>query len=609
MFLGRRSVPMRAGCFLLSLVCLGTFTTGAWADNKDKLRQALGLPGFRICQGEPFVMVHEALEEVWLDIHDAELHNFIAFREDSKVPPRFSMEMHLRAGEIAAILEDLERHPKSADLYQALAVAQWDVDAEGLARRANARAIALYREQLQARPQDHATWRKLARALDFCPPWNLDEAEAAWRTVLKLEPNDWKCWLSLGDHLQTRLVVTLDETVEDIDTRLRLGNLNQRLPQNGGSPQLFEKALKIYRELQALYDRTVALAPKLADPHWKRAEFRIQWQTAFECELAMRAEKDVVQTRIRCLEAAVEDLRRARKLAAGPIDFGSRKSNLKGYCAVLEFLCQLQIARNRLGVAPPEEHLARLLPSFQEASPWLQKLAQSPSTRLAAGSNWVLGYLHLWQAIEKKDNKQAAARAEVYFRRCLALEPDCEGGRQFFYLTLKVQERPEAMVEWLEQEVKRKDTVSNRYWLAVALGEVKKFDQAEPHLRAVWKQYPNTIRSNVALAMVLMHRSDRSNTLPEAKAFLDRARAVTESPSSQDQYLLDLAQAAYLGLTGDRPAAESLLFSIREREPDDELVGVLLDAVAEACPLPELPRVTLPEAPPLPADSPAPEGD
>ena len=100
---------------------------------------------------------------------------------------------------ISELQQELKKQPAAEGFYQlGLFLPEGDPEETNAFKR----AVELFRPRAEARPKDGPLQAQYADAL--VANGKRDEAERVLRKALKSVPDDWHCWLSLGELLDSR---------------------------------------------------------------------------------------------------------------------------------------------------------------------------------------------------------------------------------------------------------------------------------------------------------------------------------------------------------------------------------------------------------------------
>jgi Tfp pilus assembly protein PilF len=118
--------------------------------------------------------------------------------------------------------------------------------------------------------------------------------------------------------------------------------------------------------------------------------------------------------------------------------------------------------------------------------------------------------------------------------------------------------------------------------LAKAYEDLAQVDRAEEQIRAALTKEPDDFLCNVALAVLLM-KHDNPADLSNAVDALRKA-AISRSPESPVEHRAvnhAIASAICLGLLGDVASARQRLERVRQSDPKNEQVQMILEALDE----------------------------
>jgi Tfp pilus assembly protein PilF len=214
--------------------------------------------------------------------------------------------------------------------------------------------------------------------------------------------------------------------------------------------------------------------------------------------------------------------------------------------------------------------------SVREAVAKLAKLAQSKEIDTAAGASTVLGML---QMVIVHDDPAA----EASFRRTISMEPSRELAWDLLTLLLnRDDDRHEDEVSLCQERLKRSDSARGRMLLARAYVDVDELGDAEEQVQAALRLEPDDFTANLALAVLLLKRSDNAGVLSRARELLTKAgTALGASRDPKDWADHAVTWGICLALSGDPESARQQLKQVLESDTSNEQAREALAALGD----------------------------
>jgi tetratricopeptide (TPR) repeat protein len=505
------------------------------ATDKDKLRQAVNLPSVSVCFGIGFNSENGAL----------------LMGEQPAAPP--SPE---------ALLKTLTGKSGDAEVYEQLAESHGSRGQKKEAREASQKAVALYRQRLREQPQSGLAHARLGSAL---PDEQLPEAEALVRKAVQLAPADPDCWYALGQVLGSKALLVYFGA----ETRGDLGKLTQVLARRRLSPQELASGAQLTREIIAAADKVVELAPNRVESYQRRCAARLWWQDLMPAMVAMTQHGQGQGFDYLKLLSSPEYLADCRRM----VELDPQSYHALGMLALAEVL--VQKAGGNISLASGQnskdkEHAQRALAEYTAR---LEKLTQSHDAKIAGGAWAVLGSVRFLQGDAKA--------AENHFRRVVVLQPANQYAWDFL-LGLLAMTKSSDLVPMNLERIKQRDDVYTRYLLAKSYAVFADNSHAEEAVRAALKHDAKDYRANLGLAALLLRRSDRSDTLAEAKVHLDRTGESLKTDDVRDRRLEWLLLCAiHQGISGQVDDARRTLRQVLEMDPNNATARDVLAGLDE----------------------------
>lgn len=445
------------------------------------------------------------------------------------------------------------------------------------ATRAYGQAAALLAHQTTSHPNDAESLLEYGKAL-----MGLNrnaEAEPILRRVVHLTPDNWHGWVELGNVL---LANSLAITVHAGSTeRAPAGQMSAeeiRAWSQRHQPTTAQKAQeqKLMEEGQAAFDKAVAIAPREAEPYFRRASFRIGALLAqtFQDFTAGGANSgggaDFIVKLVQ-QPLVISDLRQAALLSP------NNPRVLAGAATFELFGSLLERAKTTGQILEPGSGpIWKELPPATQQSVHsyvdrLQKLAQTPTTRSAS----VLDALARVQLLVGD-----SAASERNFRQAVALDPTYDSAWQSLIAILAGAHRLDDLASLLRQRLKTQDSVFSRLMLAKCLANLDQRSGAEQQVRAALNLAPHDLTADVTLAALLLKTRDTPAALTEAGALLDEVDRLYANSHPAEEWVEYLTiRGIYQALSGNVAAARQTLQDLAPSAPDNEDVRAALLAL------------------------------
>ncbi len=411
-------------------------------------------------------------------------------------------------------IEDAETVYRMAELYS-------DLDKKEKSREHYQKAMDLFAKRLEAEPKNgwlvaqHANaWYQLAS------DEKQREADTSYRRAVELSPEDWRCWMALGEFFQK----------EGTGEALKL--LNGKVPQDKQASTV-EVVQKWQEQANIYYDRAEKLAPN---------EPRLFVQRAYA-----RAGQGANQLVMKKARGEKFDFL-ADVLTSGCVADLWRVSQLRpGDCRALTVAVMVQ--QMALNHRPWSELPPETQDSFTKARDVLETLARNADPHVAAEATETLG-------IFLKTIWDDEAKAEEAFRRATTLDPTRPVSWYGLLAILCRQARKDAAVKMCEEMVRRNDTVLSRLTLACCYQSVDRLAAANEQIQNALAHEPKSAEAHIAQAVMLIKYGEGKQA-SAAEQHLQQAGEVIEScPSKKVQSCYCLVQGVSLALRGDEFAAK-----------------------------------------------------
>jgi tetratricopeptide (TPR) repeat protein len=452
---------------------------------------------------------------------------------------------------------DAERYHHIAELYGRR-------KDEPRAREAGGRAIELYRQRVNAEPNNGALLARLGEALDGAG--DAKEAETVLRRATSVSPDDPATWMALGSFLtgQTGAAMLQQTPGKRCNGAEVLAlAMSGRVPRQAG-----ERAGKCFEEAHACYDRAVACGPQSARVYAERAMFR-----AFESEwgnaVRLLRVEPLHEHDPKFPEDAVADIKRAAVLAPDDPRIVGSAALWEAFAFAEQRGKRVMTAMSELWEAFPEAKKQ----AMRDARDRLDQLGRSPDSRTAADALELRGCL---QALVMND----AAGADATWRRAIELDSGRESVWDILIaLNVTSLDRLDKALELARARLTYRDTAANRFLVAKVCERLDRAGEAEENLRAALKLDPNHLPTCLGLAALCLHRED-DGSLVEAGQLLARAQGLLNDDSLPSHRLdYAAARAIQLALTGHIAEAIPLLKGVLEKDGGHRAARQALEAL------------------------------
>jgi tetratricopeptide (TPR) repeat protein len=463
--------------------------------------------------------------------------------------------------QITKLRDGLKHDASDAESYQKLAELYAAINDYKAAHDAWNRAAQLYRQRLESQPQDAALLAGLGMALDGSG--KTQEAESILRNAVESSPTEWKCRVALGRLLDSEARRDIEDSPQaataagaDVPTSDNVALARRRLSEAG---DCFEQAAK--------------LAPEESEVYFRRGMHRcLRSLLLNQIRLAQgEKETDVDEASSPFSREALNDLKHASRLS-------QRDYKLIGGTALFE----IYTVKARDGSVNWAGFSWSSLPddaqrSMREGMTRLENLAADPDRQLAAGALEVLGILQGPVLGERRSCIET-------LRRCLALDPSRNQAWEVLTYTLAKSQRYDELAAACEERLKQQDSPRNHLLLAKAYEKLQQWDDSEAEILEATKEAPDNFIANLALASVLLKRSQDDDALAEADGWLARSEKLlseTPPPQRNPQQVIDLTltRSIYFALTDEVEAARQWAKAVISKDQNNKLAHDILTAM------------------------------
>jgi tetratricopeptide (TPR) repeat protein len=250
---------------------------------------------------------------------------------------------------------------------------------------------------------------------------------------------------------------------------------------------------------------------------------------------------------------ALADLRRAASLQPGDYQTVASAAMAEVMSFILRSGQKPEWARGGVWKAMPESSRQAL----REAMKRLAPLSESKETDAAIGASLALGYLHFLA--------NDVPEADELARRAIRLAPNREVSWDMLAGMMALNNRFKEMVPLCQERLKSRDTSRNHLLLAKALEKTGQLEQAQAQVYESLKTDPDGFIPNLALAVLLMKRSDGDATLREVGDILARIEQKQRASFTRDEYVEFLfSYGIYTALSGNDREAETVFRRVLE---------------------------------------------
>jgi tetratricopeptide (TPR) repeat protein len=506
----------------------------AWADeiDKAKLQGTLRLPGIKMMLD-------------W----------------DYDGVPRSASKAHPRK-RIVEIRQSLKGDPSDAEQFSELGFLHDQLGEEKASQEAYARAVELYRKQVEVEPKQARSLVGLGLALRGVG--QSEQAEIVLRRSAK-GSDDWKAWAALGDFYHHRAIDELFGGPDKCLRNLQSGELYARA-QNGQFPSAAAaNAEPFLTDAVTCYDKAVELAPQQPDPLVARASFRF---VARELRVSMEhARGHKVDPPGTIPTDCLEDLRSA-------VSLGVTDPHLLVQAAFYEALAGLP---EDWEPGSGSDSMWRSLGEkskdvIEKTLDRLQKLAEDQDRDKAREALFELATAQFGLV----GDVEVAARN---VRKILEFDPKDEAAWELLIVIVVGDKKGDAKgLEVCQERVKQCDTVQGQLILAKAYARLEQFDPAEVHYRRAVNMEPDNFLANLSLATILLKRASNREVPKEALEQLQRAeKLVTDKTPSEEKQHLTAVVGAAKAIAGDVEEAQCILESLLAQNPEQAIAQDALE--------------------------------
>ncbi len=443
--------------------------------------------------------------------------------------------------ELAALRRQAQENPTNPESL--LQVARWLREAGNDAQAAMtySNAVALFRPQIEQRPQDARLRTHFGEAL-----WGAgqdEEAEVALRNAARMAPDNPEANLLLGRFLSAGSLQKLLPDQSHVALPADIPQLLSMLGRLRPAPARFTAAEQRWAEALQCFNVAIQLAPRKSQLFEARARCRINGALI----QALKTSAAAAQPDAAALLAAtmspdcLPDLRRAAELEPD-------NPRLIGAVAMFEGVSGFLPQQTRqLETTPNLRTNWKTLPpatvkSIREKLDRLNAIAQSKSAQAAEAAEG-LGMLQL-------SLLQDYPQAEASFRRAVTLAPEREHSWRGLIAALASQQRPQELLRACEALVKQDDSATHRIFLAKAQAACGRWDKAVEQARLAAQRDPRSFLAHSTLIAALIRATDNQAAYLEAATHFALASQLASQASYRQTVQLKFTGGLLMALTG-----------------------------------------------------------
>jgi tetratricopeptide (TPR) repeat protein len=469
--------------------------------------------------------------------------------------------------QISGLREELNRQPEDIDRLLQLGNLLNNRGETNDAKIYYRKAEQLCRDRVAARPRDGLALTDLGRTL-----WQLNEldaAESVYRQSVLVSPNEWRCWVRLGNFLSNESYAAM------FPEKLMGQFAPSPVPPSPEAlnfrpaPEALKQAEAACHEASRCFDRALALAHGEPGVFVQRAGFICESNCQSCFFRHFRNGEEIDSTRWVSAFFSPETCANLRKAAT----LNNRDYECTSLAAYFEWFLAIKAANwptNASLKTLPDES-AR---SIRDAMTHLDRLANGSDPKLAASASENLAILDLMTG------NQASALDNS--KRAVALAPASETSWDLLLASTSTPTTsPEDLVAICQSRLNRKNCARNHLLLAKCLTKAGQWNEATAQADAAGQLETNNIVPPLLVAAIALKQNEPTNHLSIASASLTRAYELLPKISDANErrnrarefglniiifYVLnqqpDLARNAakdYLKLFPDSDAAKEIL--------------------------------------------------
>lgn len=439
---------------------------------------------------------------------------------------------------------------------------------EANAAAAFSQAVELYRQRAASQPGDGLLLAELGEAL--AAAGKFDESQSVLREAVRLAPREWKCWAALGQSLD-------DASLAAMFGQSRLNSdpesLAAKVFKTKSSSDQLNKSQKLLGEAAVCFEKAVTAAPEEAEAHLRRGLHRCLESFENSAARIIRGDEndDTSPRRSWYPLNALPDFQEASRL---------EPDSYAAVAGIAIFECHADAAQKGKAGFGKEFSWSLLSEktrqSVREMMTRLENLGQSRDPQLASGALEALG---MFQGPILRDYRGSAAS----LRRAVLLDPSREQAWDMLASMLAKTDDHNELLSVCEERARKKDSAHNHLMLAKAYEKLNQWDNAEEQVLTALNLDANDFTANLAMAVLLIKRSQNASVLADADGWLVRAEQFYgKLPDKGRQQSIDLTldRSIYLALTDNVETARTWVKHILETDQNNDFAREVLAAMA-----------------------------
>jgi tetratricopeptide (TPR) repeat protein len=473
--------------------------------------------------------------------------------------------------EIPKLRAQLRDGPADAALY-------WQMSriysrAEDYKKESNAlaRAITLYRQRLEAQPEnvEVLTGFGLALSADV----QVAEAEAVLRRAVRLGPKDWRAWSALAQW-HTRKSWKSFEALLPTNRHDFMGYMLHKAAKKEIPVPMLEAAEKSVQEAAQCSDRAIELVPKEPLAYANRVQTRSAGNVVTYLRSVVRGdEPDPLKSQLSLFSTNVlADLWRVAQLSP---------DDPRAHCMALSG--QLLVAAAQFSKTDPDKlaegKLLSLLPDVERRScvAALARLQELSQTRPSADAALALETTAMVKMAYLDQNVSAEADA----RRAVELVPSRDGAWDLLMSICVTSDRIATARSLAEKRLQVKDTTHNRIIAAKLCYKLGLLTEAKAHADAALKMEPDGYLPNMSALVITLKRSKDEDAATLAGPFFNKVQGMPEESLTNDQKIEAYLNMGIACVLVDEPdAARKFLEAVLKGDKDNKTAREALGMLA-----------------------------
>lgn len=499
--------------------------------------------------------------------------------------------------EIARVRKQLKGDPSDAERYLRLGRLYAKAQLKKEEKQADAKAVALCRQQVREHPDDMRWLAQLGDAL--VSTGKEEEGEKLLRRAVKEAPNEWRGWLGLAkcvDGLALRALLGDEHfSLHFHDAKAVIPELLKRKP----TAKQIAEMRRLWKEARRDYDRAVELAPREIEPYFRR--IASNWiRGMLEAGLrAVKGEKVDMMAAVITPECAAGMSRIARLTPDDPKKVGS--------AVFVELLAYILNGKEAKGDPSAIEDffteqnrsvMERLPAEIRKSVRWgmerLEKLTKHSDKATAAIASELLADVLMMikqmnegrtafkmPSISESEEEDKTAKIVEHLRRAVDLDPTRDRAWDLLTMLLAEKKNPDEAITIARRRLAVKDNAHNRFYLAKVYADDGQFAKAGKELRAGLKSDSEDLDCRLGLIATMLKRDD-AEALKQAGEQLDTVEPQIKQEKSklrERNYLL--LRGIYAGLSARSAQANELFRQILRQNKGETTAARALAALGE----------------------------